>query len=88
MKRHLEKENKQLLLSGFVSSKFTFMVYAYNPSYFRGRERKIKSSRHTQAKLVRPFLRNKIQTQNKSKETWGMAQRLNTCLACMRTWVQ
>jgi hypothetical protein len=36
------------------------VVHAYNPSYSGGKGRKSMNSRLIQAKLVRPYLKNKI----------------------------
>jgi hypothetical protein len=47
------------------------VVHAYNPSLLEGRSRKITSSKSTWAKLVRCYLKNKIQT--KQLGAWGIA---------------
>jgi hypothetical protein len=41
------------------------VVLAYNPTYCRGRNRRIMSLRSTQAKLMRPYLKKKTQNNNK-----------------------
>jgi hypothetical protein len=48
-------QNKSFLLK----KKSSMMTPACNPSYMGGRNRRIRSLRKTQAKLVRPYLENK-----------------------------
>jgi hypothetical protein len=47
------------------------VVHICNPSYSRGRGRKMINSRSSQEKLVRPYLKNKIQTKGLGYDSSG-----------------
>jgi hypothetical protein len=54
-----------------------------NPIYLGGGGRRIMKPRPTWAKLLTPYLRNKIKTKGLRHGLRG-----RTCLACRKPWVQ
>jgi hypothetical protein len=59
---------QKLLYEFWFNSRASMLVRVYNPSYWGGRGRRIKSSRPVWAKLVRPYLKKKIKT--RGLDTW------------------
>jgi hypothetical protein len=66
----------EILISGapkISHKKRPGMLVHYNPSYSGGGGRRISSSRPAQAKLVRPYIKNKIQTKGLGHGSSGRA---------------
>jgi hypothetical protein len=61
-----DKEGNYMLIKGTIHQediiKLDVVAHMYNPSYSRGTGRKMMSLRLAQAKLARPYIKNKIET--------------------------
>jgi hypothetical protein len=57
------------------------VIIPFNPSHSGGRGRRISSSRTGQAKLVRPYLKNKIKTKRAGGITQVVQHRPSKCKA-------
>jgi hypothetical protein len=73
------KKSKQSLKEERIPQEYLSMVvHDCNPSYLAGRSRRISGLRPISAKLLRPYLKNKIQ---KAPKGWGKGASNSTALA-------